>query len=238
MRKTVVSILLIVFLTPGLLVSCGGVLVGSGNLETEEYDFNDFDKVEISTAFEFEISQSGSYSISITADDNVLEKVQVTKEGNTLKIGLKTFTSLGHVTLKADIAMPQLHGLDISGASHGIISGFSSTEDIYLIVSGASKVTGDITSGDVDFDVSGASTVELEGFANNIIADVSGASGLNLGGFIVNDADVSFSGMSTGTINLSGRLEAELSGASKLTYIGEPTMGNINTSGLSTISKK
>jgi len=69
-------------------------------------------------------------------------------------------------------------------------------------------------------------------------ADVSGASRFNLGGFMVNNADVTFSGASNGTVNLSGKLDANLSGASKLSYIGEPTMGNVNTSGASTLSKK
>ncbi len=67
---------------------------------------------------------------------------------------------------------------------------------------------------------------------------MSGASRFNLGGFIVNNADVTLNGASTGTVNLSGRLDANVSGASRLSYIGEPTMGTINTSGASTISKK
>ena len=65
-----------------------GGLIGSGNLETEEYAFTNFTKVEISSAFEFEIKQSSSYSINVTADDNVMEYVQVSQVGQTLKIGL------------------------------------------------------------------------------------------------------------------------------------------------------
>lgn len=40
------------------------------------------------------------------------------------------------------------------------------------------------------------------------------------------------------TSNLEGRLDAEVSGASSLQYLGDPTMGDINTSGASTINKK
>jgi len=134
--------------------------------------------------------------------------------------------------------MPQLRGLTVSGASRGDIYDFSSTEDLDITVSGASRVNGDITAGNVEFDISGASTIQLEGSANDMVASVSGASRLNLGGFTVNNADVDFSGASSGTVNLNGRLDADLSGASRLWYIGEPIMGTINTSGASTISKK
>jgi len=242
MKKAIIIIVIAaavaVTCTVLVLRGCPGDLIGSGNLTTEEYAFTDFTKVEISSAFEFEIQQSSSYNISVTADDNVMEYVQVSQVGQTLKIRLGTVTWLGPVTLRASVTMPQLSDLTVSGASRGDIYDFSSTEDLDITVSGASRVNGDITAGDVEFDVSGASTIQLEGSANDMVADVSGASRLNLGDFTVNNADVDFSGATSGTINLNGRLDADLSGASRLWYIGEPTMGNIDTSGASTISKK
>jgi len=215
-----------------------GGLVGSGNLETEEYAFTNFTKVEIGSAFEFEVNQSDSYSINVTADDNVMDYVRVSQVGQTLKIRLGRVTWLGPVTLRASVTLPQLHGLTASGASRGTVSGFTSTEDLDITVSGASRLTGDITAGNVEFDISGASTIQLEGSADDMAADVSGASSFNLGDFTVNNADVDFSGASSGTVNLDGTLDADLSGASRLWYIGEPTMGTIDTSGASTVSKK
>jgi len=230
-----------------------GGLIGSGNLETEEYAFANFTEVDIDSAFDFEIKQSSSYSINVTADDNVIDHVQVSKEGQTLKIGLGRVLRIGSVTLKiglgifphlesvtlrASVTMPQLRGLTVSGASNGTVSDFSSTDDLDIRVSGASKVTGDITAGNVEFDIEGASTIQLEGSANDMDANVSGASHLNLDAFIVNNADVNFSGASSGTVNLNGRLDANLSGASTLWYIGEPTSTDITTSGASTVSKK
>jgi len=242
MKKAIIIIVIVaaVAVTCTVLIVRGwpGGLIGSGNLETEEYAFTNFTKVEISSAFEFEIEQSSSYNISVTADDNVIDYVQVSQVGQTLKIRLGTLRLLGSTTLRASVTMPQLHGLTVSGASRGTVSDFSSTEDLDITVSGASRVTGDITAGNVEFDISGASTIQLEGSANDMVASVSGASHFNLDDFIVNNADVNFSGASSGTVNLNGRLDANLSGASRLWYIGEPTMGDINTSGASTISKK
>jgi hypothetical protein len=99
-------------------------------------------------------------------------------------------------------------------------------------------VTGSLTAGNIEFDISGASTVQLDGSANDIDANLSGASQLNLEDFPVNNADINFSGASSGTVNLGGSLDANLSGASRLWYIGEPTSTDINTSGASTVSKK
>jgi hypothetical protein len=215
-----------------------GVLIGSGNLETEEYAFANFTRVEISSAFVFEIGYSDSYSIDVTADDNLIDYVQVSQDGETLKIRLGAAPSFRLVTLRASVTMPRLNGLTVSGASRGTVSDFTPTEGLNITVSGASRVEGDFTAGDIGFDVSGASTVRLEGSADDMVAVVSGASTFNLGDFTVNNADVNVSGASTGTINLDGRLDANVSGASTLLYIGDPVMGTINVSGASTLREK
>jgi len=242
MKKALIIIVIVVAVagisTALVLRGLPGVLIGSGNLETEGYAFVNFTRIEISSAFEFEIEQSDSYGINVTADDNVMGYVQVSQDGQTLKIRLGTVPSLRQVTLRASLTIPQLRGLTVSGASRGTVSGFSSTDDMDITVSGASRVTGDITAGHIGFDVSGASTVQLEGSADDIDANVSGASRFNLEDFIVGNADVNISGASTGTMNLAGRLDANVSGASTLLYIGDPVMGTIDVSGASTLSKK
>ncbi len=260
MAKTIVAVLMVVLLTSGLLMGCVGRAVkGSGNLDTEEFNFSDFTRVEVSHAFEVELVQSGSYSVSITADDNLFDDyIRVSKDGETLKISLKPAFSYTFATLRARITMPDLYELDLSGATHGTVQGFSSSHDFILDlsgassldmsdmsagdiefdISGASRVTGDITADDAEFEVSGASTVQLQGSASDIDIDASGASRVELAGFVVNNADVNLSGASRGTVNLDGRLDVDLSGASKLGYIGEPTMGEFKVSGGSTLSKE
>jgi Putative auto-transporter adhesin, head GIN domain len=242
-KKATIIIIVVVVVAAGIstaviLGGWPGILIGSGNLETKEYALADFTAVEISSAFEFEAEQSGSFSINVTADDNAMDYVQVVKDGQTLKIGFQNAPGFRRITLKASITLPQLRGLAVSGASRGTISGFSSSEDLDVAVSGASRVTGDITAGNAEFGISGASTIQLEGAANDMVAQVSGASRFNLEDFAVDNADVNISGASTGTINLTGRLDANVSGASTLLYIGEPTMGDISVTGASTLRQK
>jgi len=107
-------------------------------------------------------------------------------------------------------------------------------------LSGGSSLSGDFTtSGDTQFTLSGGShLIKLEGAANDLRVSASSGSSLGLSEFHVHDASVNLSGGSQATINLDGRLDADLSGGSHLLYIGDPTMGDIDTSGGSTISRK
>jgi len=78
----------------------------------------------------------------------------------------------------------------------------------------------------------------LESSASNIIVNASGASRVKLAAFPVNNVNTTLSGASSGTVNLDGSSDVDLTGALKLGYVGEPTMGTVNTSGTSTLSKK
>jgi hypothetical protein len=227
-KIVVVTIVLVsLFLVP---------VVGCGSMRTQTYDYTDFTRVDVGYAFRVEITRSDSYSISITAPENVFNVIQVSKVGETLKIGLTAPVPMRGA--KAEITMPDLRALNLSGATKGTITNFSSSNDLNLEMSGASSLEGDIQAGDTVVRLSGASKAKLEGSGKDINVNASGASSIDLSRFPVNNAQVLLSGASNGTVNLNGRLDADLSGASKLSYIGEPTMGNINTSGASTISKK
>ncbi len=249
---------LILSLSALSLAGCRGLVKGSGELETREYELNNFTNIEISHAFNFEISQSNFYGVTVTADDNLFKYVEAVKTGERLEIGLKP--NYGYITthLKVVITMPELRSLDISGASTGFIKGFSSSEvliagvsgassldlvdiitgDIDFKISGASGVTGSLVAHDVRFELSAASKIQLTGSAVDMTVDASGASRVELGSFSVINVDIVLSGASWGTVNLSGTLDADISGASHLSYIGDPVLGNINTSGASSITRK
>ena len=256
------ALILIVLIVVGSVVAVAiiwQILLAPSYLVTEDQDFKDFTIVSVGHAFEVKITQSSTYSINITADEYVsvsetgkdeytreltFDYIQVTKTDNTLTVGLKpgyTYQPT-HLTrplvLRAEIEMPQLHELSLSGATHGTVEGFISTHELVLAISGASYLDLDTSAGDIEIHLSGASHLNGEGSASNLVAEVLGASHLDLSALPVQDADVLLSGASWATISLDGQLDADLSGASHLQYIGEPIMGNIQTSGDSTVEQK
>jgi len=229
-------------------------------MKTEQMDFRDFTHIDAGYACELEVSCSDSYSVSITAGDNLIKSVKVDKQDGTLRIR-RTLSSLRGLipgTYQAKITMPVLERLDLSGASKGTVTGFSSkgnfitslngasalaildmsAGDMKFKLAGASKVTGQAKGADAEFNLSGASRVELEGSANKIVIDAAGASHLDLAGFHVSGAKIKLSGASHTTLNIDGQLDADLSGASKLSWLGKPVMGDMKTAGASTIGSK
>jgi len=234
--------ILVVFLVAALLSGCEVIqtisIEGSGNVVAQEKDIVDFDKVDVSSAFKVNLRRGDSFRVVVRVDDNLVQYLRVVKQGRTLKIGMEPGLRLfAGATREAEVTLPELTGLDLSGASYGTITGFSSTKAIDVDVSGASHLLGNIDAGDARFDVSGASQVNLSGSAQDLIIDASGASQVKLADFPVEDATVEASGATKVTVNPKGRLDADASGASRVHYLGDPELGNIDTSGASDVVK-
>lgn len=265
-----VFIILFAFLTFG----CTASIVGSGDLETREFEFSSFTQVEIGSAFQVEIIPSnavgGGSSVNIKMDSNLFDFLDISQSGDILKIGLNPDYSYSAYSATAWIIMPELFGIHLSGATKceaGIwrgqtaeaIEGFISTHDLVIElsggsylnigsivagniefdVSGASRVNGGIKAdGDVKMDVSGSSIITLYGSTNDLDTSISGGSEVDLLNFTVHNANINLSGASNSRIRLDGILNVDLSGASELYYIGEPTLNNIEISDSSTINKK
>lgn len=233
--------MLVLFLLVALLVGCaplGGIITGSGKVVAQEEEISGFDKVEVSHAFMVDISQSETFSVIVRVDDNLLQYLEVVKQGSTLKIGLTTDRIVRDATLEAEVTLPELAALDLSGACQATITGFQSANPFDADVSGASDLRGNIEAGDARFDVSGASQVTLRGSAGDVTVDASGASSVDLADFPLANANVKAGGASEVTVNASGMLDVDASGASNVYYAGSPTLGTIDTTGASNVEPK
>jgi hypothetical protein len=262
-RKVIPYVALIIIMgilagLAGCIPGVGPTVTGSGKLASRDFDYRDFTKVEAGYAFDVEIAAADSYIVRITTDDNVYDYLDVGKSGDTLYIRLKPGYNYMNITRKAIIHMPDLESARLSGASQAEVDGFSSSHTVDFNLSGASQVdiknmkagntnfelsgasraSGGIEMADGRFDLSGASSLELEGSAGDVDIHASGASRVELSDFSVVDADINLSGASGVTVNASGRLDGNLSGGSRLIYMGNPTLGGISASGGSTISQK
>ena len=228
-------------------------------MNTREYDFKDFTRIEAGGAFKVNIERGDTYRVTVTAGDH--SHIRVEKDGDTLVIERRGVEWLApfHGRPEATIIMPVLNGIDISGASEGTVRNFDGDADLDIKVTGASHVKAyNITAGAVDvkvlgastlegdikarkdarLEVSGASKIELDGSGTNAKLMVYGASRAELADFPLQNASLDIAGASNAKVNLSGKMDANVAGASHLYWSGTPVMGSIKTSGASTLSSR
>ncbi|MCL2679453.1 MAG: DUF2807 domain-containing protein [Dehalococcoidia bacterium] len=256
MRRLLMSIS--AFALTALCLFQAACLSGSGHTVERYFDYADFTSISSSEAFKLEVRHAATYSVTITVDDNLEEYLDVSKDGDKLRIAMKIGYIYSSPNLKAVVTTPRLEGLTVSGAGECLLSGFQLADDFRLEVSGASKVffsdmsvnrltlevsgaskaEGSInTSGDTAIKVTGASSLRLSGRGVDANIEASGASTADMADFSLRDASVNISGASTVKVSAAGGISGEISGVSNLYYTGNPFMDNLDITGVSSVKR-
>ena len=256
--KRILPIVAIISLCLVFLAGCSemNIVKGEGEIQSKAFDFDGFDTVEISNAFNYSIEQSQSYSVKVSAYENIFTYLDIRESTGKLIVQMKP-GSYSNSRPEITISMPLLKELSVSGNSRGRIGKFITDKDFKAVISGASQLTLDMESRNIDLEVSGfsklagtikgldtrinisgASQGELKGSSASTNIEISGASRASMDDLQMANADADISGASQATIFTNGTLNAEVSGASTLEYKGNPTLQDINVTGGSSIVKK
>jgi uncharacterized protein YneR len=201
---------------------------------TLEPKLRGFNSLRVGSSFQIEVRQAKEFSVKIETDSNTAKSVKAEVHGATLVLRLDDGSYFDSSTLKAEIEMPELRELELSGASKAELEGFSSTEPLKIELNGASSVSGDINAGDARVTLSGASKIDLAGHVDKATVIASGASHAELRDWKSESGRIVSSGASSIHLNSKGRVDAVASGASHVRVNGGGKFGEVETSGAST----
>ena len=155
-------VVIVVVIVVGVAVAL--ILSSPGNLKTRSTPTAVSPALEVGSAFQVTINQGDTYSVKITAGERIFDRISVTQSEETLKIEVTPGMFFGTFDAKAEITMPALDSLTLSGATRGTADGFNTTDQFIDNHSGASSL--DMTNmelGDVDIELSGASRLTAQG---------------------------------------------------------------------------
>ena len=194
----------------------GGVK-GSGSVRSEKRGIADFNAIEVGGVFEVEVVAQKDFSVEIAADDNLLQYIKTEVNGDTLEISTTKSISPNN-PIRVRISAPDIENLEVSGVSKVLLT--------------------NLQNDSLKVDASGASKIKVEGETRNFEVELSGASHLDAENLKAENVNVDASGASNAAVNVSGDLKTDLSGASKVTYTGNPRNLEKSTSGASSVNKK
>lgn len=193
-----------------------GKIKGSGNVVSESRNVSDFKKVKVSGIFRVEIVAQKNFSVKVEADDNLLEFIKTELNGDTLSIKSKKSIS-GTKSILVKVSAPDIEKLDVSGVSRTNLS--------------------NVNNETLEIDTSGASRVSVSGHTKNLVADLSGASRIKAAELKAMSVSVDSSGASRASVFAAEKLVADLSGASSVSYGGNPAELIKETSGVSRLKQ-
>jgi hypothetical protein len=189
------------------------------NKETATFQMEGFDRIETIGYWNVSITPSKTWSVQVTASKDLLERVEVTKQENTLRCVLPkdSYISLRNHHLSLTVTMPSITAFHCAGGTDLQIQGFTSPE-LKIQNDGAARI------------------IAKDCVIGSLTLAVSGAGDFDFTKSQIKNADITLSG--AGQIRLTmtgGILSGKLSGAGRVAYSGKVSKNTLTDSGFSSI---
>lgn len=205
-----------------LLAACGTnntaiiqTIDGSGTIVTAERDVSGFSSIQINLGADLFLTPSDSESLSIEADDNLMDYLKAEVRNGILVISTPDNTSLKpSQTIQLHVSFDELTTIEVNGSS---------------------GITGDDLNLDaLTVSFSGSGSAKLAGTVNNQTIIIRGQATINNFDLSSQHVTIDISGNGMLEVNAEGTLNITVAGMGTIRYTGDPTITE-NISGTATI---
>ena len=214
-------------LAVALLTACGfnplnlgGLtrVTGSGKVVNETRNVSGFDGLIIEGAGKINIDRTGTESLSITTDDNLLQYIDTQVRGGKLVIEFKPKIMVNRFSdLSFNLTVKDLNSLQVTGAAR----------------IDAKNLQGDQMTVSID----GVGATELAGKVDQLTVSLKGAGAFNSENMQARRATVTNEGTGAAIVRVSDSLNVTISGIGYIEYIGNPQVTK-NISGLGAVRQR
>ena len=208
----------------GLLTACINgdgpvrVIQGSGNVVTETREVSGFTAVNLAGVGHLIIDQTGSESMRVTADDNILPYIETRVSGQTLIISIRDNTTFNNVTeLTYQVTAETIDKLELNGAGEVEVMNLDG-QDWQATLAGGGNIT-------------------VSGKVETQKAELNGAGAYNAEDLQSQTATVHQNGAGIAVVQVSEQLDVNINGLGSVEYIGSPTVKK-EINGLGTVSQR
>ena len=186
-------------------VNNGGPMIkGSGVLKTESRTVAPFTAVRLDSPANVVIDRTGTQTLSLTADDNLLAFLTSEVRDGTLYLGLAKDKSFQAKSVVFRITVADLRAIEIRGS-------------------------GDVEADHLDgrtlsVSIAGSGDARLAGRTDELVLSIKGSGDIDAGRLTAKHAKVVISGSGDVAVNASDKLDVRLSGSGDVRYLGSPTL--------------
>ena len=184
-------------------VSFGLGVRGSGTVVTETRDVAGFDAIELQTSGDVVITVTGTDSVTIEAEDNLVPLLTTEVQGGRLELGTSGSISPTEPIVYT-ITVASLNGVRITGSGD-----VAATE---------------VDSAAMEVEISGSGNVTATGSADELTVQISGSGNYAGGELIAVRAEVDISGSGNVLVNAADTLDVTISGSGNVEYLGDPAV--------------
>lgn len=208
-----------------------GTMIGDGDLVEQSRPLTGFSRIDAKGPIDVVVQQGDSYEVTVRGDENLVDRITTTVNGDELVIDLNGWPILSSPkALSVSVTMPQLQALISSGSGNVEAQGLSG-DSLDLENSGSGTVTASCTQAEVHADVSGSGGLRLSGTATSLNLSSSGSGEADASQLPADDVRVDSSGSGNVSVQANRTIALYLSGSGDIAWQGTASVTSMVLTG-------
>ncbi|WP_047244993.1 head GIN domain-containing protein [Maribacter thermophilus] len=201
----------------------GSGKTGNGTVveETREVT-DDFTTIHASEGLDVYVTQDDNFSITVEADENIIDLIGTDIENGKLKI--HAVENIGRATKKVFVSLPDVKSLKSSSGAHLTTQNMVKGDDINIDSSSGSILNLEVTADQIDIDASSGANIEIAGKAREVYVDGSSGANINAKNLLSKECRAEGSSGANINVNVSDLLTADASSGANISYSGGATV--------------
>lgn len=192
----------------------GDVVQPSGSGTTRNFDVADFTGVSLRGADDVEVKTGPSFAVSAQGDSALLDRLEIRKDGDTLRIGRKDgdWKWGGDKGAKITVTLPKLLSASVAGSGDMTVDRAQGDFDGSIAGSGNLSIA-QFAGGKADLSIAGSGDLRIAaGETTEIDASIAGSGDLDAAALKAVRGDLSIAG--------SGNIRAQVTGQADISIVG------------------
>ncbi|PRX54289.1 head GIN domain-containing protein [Flagellimonas meridianipacifica] len=204
-------------------INFGNGKKGNGVVVEETRNISeDFTVVSAAEGLDVFVTQDRDFSISIEADENVIDLIATDIRDGKLRI--HTTENIGRATKKIYVTLPEIEGLRSSSGADLIVQNVIQADKLELDASSGSDLHVELNASEVEADASSGADIKLSGKADMLYVDASSGADIRARDLEVKKCNAEASSGSDISVNVSESLVADASSGADISYTGEASV--------------
>ncbi|MFX0556634.1 head GIN domain-containing protein [Maribacter sp. CXY002] len=196
---------------------------GNGIVIDEKREITgDFTMVSASEGLEVYITQDDEFSISVEADENVMDLIGTDIKNGKLRI--HCIENIGRATKKIFVTLPEITSLETSSGAHLSTQNLIKADELNVESSSGSILNAEIAANEMDIDASSGANIDLTGKAKKVYIDGSSGANIRARDLLIETCRADASSGSNISVNVSEELIADASSGANITYSGDASV--------------
>lgn len=207
-----------------LLLSCNFLrgVDGNGNvIKTDRTISQDFDQISVSHGLDLQLTQANAVSITVEADENLLDLIMTEVVNGTLRI--YTTENIGHATSKKVVVnFENVSGIKATSGSDVYSSNTIEVPNLEVSSTSGADVTLAVKTKTLNCNATSGSDISMSGTTKALVANATSGSDIDASNLKAETSNVKATSGADISVNTTKTLVAKATSGGDIKYIGDP----------------